>query len=132
MSINRVASHRPVATPHHKPAAAPAWLKSFEHLTRTQLSRLPAPAASTLPKSVATFWKQQQDALADNDGSAAIMKIGSKGYAIRWTSEDSSLDRLFVYDHAGKPVAKGWTDTGGAFKWSPAKSAFHVDDTPHS
>jgi len=93
------------------------------------------------PKAVREFFEKQETALADNDGSAALLKFplsevkkGLKGdaIAVRWTSEDQTLDRLFVFDSKGTPVEKGWTDVGANFKWEPAKGPFAVDDTPHN
>jgi hypothetical protein len=142
MAIDRATARRPVAH-HPKPSTTvPTWMKAVTKLTRAQLQRheLHVDTAkgkaelAKAPASVQAFFKLQQAATADNDGDATVMKLPAgktTAYAVRWVSEDGSLDRLFVYDHLGKPVAKGWTDEGGAYKWSAAHGAFKLDDTPH-
>jgi hypothetical protein len=158
MAIART-THRPVQH-HHTPAEQkPAtWMKGLARLVGNESDNLdhyeltgpnsadPSSAqgkaiAAKFPASVQGFFKKQLDALADNDGSAALLKfplseVDSKlkgnAIAVRWTSEDQNLDRLFVFDQSGKPVAKAWTDTGANFKWEPAKGPFQVDDTPHT
>lgn len=97
--------------------------------------------AKSFPQAAQAFFQKQLDAARDNDGSPALLKIPlsevsdklkGSAFVVRWTSEDQNLDRLFVFDRAGKPIAKGWTDTGADFKWEPAKGPFRIDDTPHS
>jgi hypothetical protein len=159
MSIGRLSSHHPVHAHHDASAAkAPAWTKGLAKLVSEQADNLDAyehvgPNATdantakgkaliaTFPKAVQDFFKKQQIALRDNDGDAALLKFPLKeispnlkgnALAVRWTSEDGTLDRLFVFDATGKPVTKGWTDTGANFKWQPAKGPFAIDDSPHS
>jgi hypothetical protein len=118
----------------------PAWMRAVTQLTRRQLdaNAFPIdpnngnPEVAKAPKTVQDFCALQQDALGDNDGKAALIKLpGRSGaWAVRWHSENHKLDRLFVFDRAGKPIAKGWTDTGHAYKWVPAKGPFTVDDMP--
>ena len=145
---------------HAAKAAAskpPLWTKGLEKLVKEQGDNLdsyehvgpnatdPSSAkgkafVATLPKAVREFFAKQEGALADNDGTAAVLKIPlsevsphlkGNAIAVRWTSEDQSLDRLFVFTSSGEPVAKGWTDGKADFKWEPARAPFKIDDSPH-
>ena len=97
--------------------------------------------AGQMPKSVQAFFEQQLNAARDNDGSPALLrfplkeispKLHGAAIAVRWTSEDQTADRLFVFDPEGKPVAKVWTDKTTNYDWEPAGGPFEIDDTPHS
>ena len=160
MTIPRIQHARLLAPAHPSAhAVAPKWLAGLEKLTRAQADNLDAyekvgpnssasdsakgkAAIAAMPKSVRDFFAKQESAARDNDGAPALLrfnlseispKLHGSAYAVRWTSEDQSLDRLFVYDQTGKEVAKGTTDTGGDYKWTLAKAGkpFAIDDSPH-
>ena len=161
MSVNRVNSghvhHTPAAQSLHPAAKPPTWMTGLKKLLKEEADNLdhyellgpdatePDSAAGKktlagLPAGVRDFFKKQQGALPDNDGTAGVYKFDLKevagglsgaAYGVRWTSEDQSLDRLFIFDHAGRPVAKGSTDNAGDYAWTLPKGPFQIDDTPH-
>src|SRR2546425_337387 len=129
MSINPLGQKLPVSTHHrtHTQHRNPAWVKALPKAVDAQRTNLAKweivgpnsadadssagkAALAKLPATVRAFFAKQQGALPDNDGSAMVLKVplsdvkaGTHGsaYAVRWLSEDESLDRLFVYDSAG-------------------------------
>jgi hypothetical protein len=153
MKVSAAASHKA----HHTSKPPPAWMHGLTKVVNEHRSTLsqweqlgPDSADATTPQGAAllakfpagvqAFFKSQMSAAADNDGSVALLKIPLSSVssrlhgaatAVRWTSEDQQLDRLFVYDTHGKPLTKGWTDTGGAFRWHHATAPFQIDDSPH-
>jgi hypothetical protein len=142
------------ATSSSKPDA---WMPGLEKLVKAQAGKLDRyeqigantdanspkgrAALANLPAGVREFFNKQLGAIADNDGSAAAYKfplsdlspnLKGAAFAVRWTSEDGSLDRLWVFDSSGKGIAKGTTDSAGDLSWTLTSGPFQIDDTPHS
>src|SRR5438874_7727413 len=145
MSI-KATSQQPTHSAAHHANKAPEWMHGLEKLIHRDAQTLnkfelvgpnssdPASASGKTalagaPASVRDFMNKQDTALADNDGSAALYKfplkdVSSKlkgdAWAVRWTSEDGQLNRMWIFDAAGHGVAKGSSETGGALTWKAA------------
>jgi hypothetical protein len=77
------------------------------------------------------YFAQQTDA-RDNDGQVRAYEfpIDKKhsGFAVRWTSEDGQLDRIYLFNSQGKSVSTGHTDDAGTdLSW---KKGLHLSDGP--
>jgi hypothetical protein len=116
---------------------APAFTGGLERLIQSNLSnndvgideyQLNGKDIGKLPDAARKFYFAQVKDARDNDGTPAAYQfdlsevnknLGGKAFAVRWTSEDGQMDRIWLYGQNGTKLAKGSTnDAGTNLTWT--------------
>lgn len=128
---------------HHIPVEQPTphWAKTVEKDIQDRLSNsdvgidqseVAQKDLGKFPDEVRKLYFAQQSDARDNDGSVAAYEFPltktRSAFAVRWTSEDGQLDRIYLFNSQGKSVSTGHTDD--ASKHLSWKKGLHLSDGP--